>query len=134
VLSVVTAYAEALLSQPTEDTAMVDLVYSPWLVDVLANYVAVAPQELASKAQPLLARAEQALSTLGLDDASVQDVAAGRLATEGEDLDGATLQLRLQATLLQALGPTPGDLFDLVDLGEVTPEVATASGYGCLGG
>ena len=43
-----TAYAEALLSQPVEGTAIVDLVYSPWLVDTLSNYVAVAPQELAS--------------------------------------------------------------------------------------
>ena len=147
VLTVVTAYAEALLSQPPEGTATVDLVYSPWLVDTLSNYVAVAPQELASRAQPLLDRAQQALSTLGLDDASAQDViAAGRLATEGETLDGATLLLRLQATMLQhvkaadldqaaqALGPTPGDLFELVDLGEVTPDVARASGYSCIGG
>ena len=56
------------------------------------------------------------------------------------------MQLRLQATLLQhvkqadldkaaqALGPTPGDLFELVDLGEVTPDVAQASGYRCIGG
>ena len=34
----------------------------------------------------------------------------------------------------QALGPTPGDLFKLVDLGAVTPDVARASGYSCIGG
>jgi hypothetical protein len=59
-----------------------------------------------------MARAQQALSTLGLDRATPAS------------LDKAA----------QTLGPTPGDLFDLVNLGEVTPEVATASGYGCLGG
>jgi hypothetical protein len=146
VLTVVSAYAEALLSAPAEGTATVDLVYSPWLVSTLSNYVAVAPQELASRARPLLSRAQQALSTLRLDAAATDDVvAAGKLATDAEALDGATLQLRLQATLLQhvkqpdldkaaqTLGPTPGDLFDFVDLGEVSEEVARASGYACLG-
>jgi len=146
VLTVVTAYAEALLSKPAEGTATVDLVYSPWLVSALSNYVAVAPQELASRAQPLLDRARQALSTLGIDDAAAQDViAAGKLATDAETLDGATLEARLHATMLQhvkeadlekaaaTLGPTPGDLFELTDLGHVTPQVGRASGYDCIG-
>ena len=79
VLTVVEAYAEAVLSQPAEATAETDLVYSPWLVDALDSYVAVAPNELADRARPLLTRAKTALALLGLDDASAQDVVqAGR--------------------------------------------------------
>jgi hypothetical protein len=144
VLTVVEAYAEAVLSQPAEATAETDLVYSPSLVDALDSYVAVAPNELADRARPLLTRAKTALALLGLDDASAQDVVrAGRAATEAEQLDGATLELRLQATMLQhvtqenldkaaqTLGPATGDLFALTDLGYVSPEVGRASGFEC---
>jgi hypothetical protein len=144
VLTVVSAYAEAVLSQPADATAETDLVYSPWLVDALGSYVEVAPTELADRARPLLTRAQSALALLGLDDAAAEDVVqAGRTATETEQLDGATLELRLHATLLQhvkqgdldkaaqTLGPATGDLFALTDLGYVSPEVGRASGFEC---
>jgi hypothetical protein len=79
-----------------------------------------------------------------LVDAAAEDVVqAGRTATETEQLDGATLELRLHATLLQhveqgdldtaapTLGPATGDPFALTDLGDVPPEVGRASGFEC---
>ena len=118
-------------------------MYSPWLVDALE---ATSPwRPTSSPTAPAAADAgKTALAVLELDDASAQDVVqAGREATDAEQLDGATLELRLQATLLQhvtqehldkaaqTLGPATGDLFALTDLGYVSPEVGRASGFEC---
>jgi hypothetical protein len=145
VLTVVSAYAETILSQPQPATAATDLAYAPWLVEALSGYVAAAPNELAAKAKPLLDRATAAAKVLNLDPAATDDVvAAGRQATAAEQLDGATLELRLKATLLQhiseddferaaqTLGPARGDLFVLTDLGYVPDDVARANGFDCV--
>jgi hypothetical protein len=143
---VVETYAEALLSEPADTTATTDALYAPWLVEVLTPYIQAAPKELAARAQPVLGRATAAMTATGLDPAGADDVvAAGRQAVAGSpDIDGATLQTRLQATMLQhvkqdaldaavkELGPTPGDLFAFTDLGSVAPDVARTAGYTCL--
>ena len=141
-LTVVTDYGEALLSQPAEATATTDAVYAPWLVEVLTSYIKAAPKELAARAEPMLDRATAAMTATGLDQAGADDVvAAGRQTLAAQaDIDGPTLQTRLQATFLQhvkqdaldaatkELGPTPGDLFVFTDLGFVDPDVASKAG------
>jgi hypothetical protein len=143
---VVEAYAEALLSEPAETTATTDALYAPWLVEVLGPYIQAAPKELAARAQPMLDRARSAMTATGLDPAGADDVvAAGRQALAAlPEMDGATLQSRLQTTFLQhvsqaaldgattELGPTPGDLFSYTNLGIVSPDVAIKAGYPCL--
>ena len=148
VVTVVEAYAEAVLSQPAEATAETDLVYSPWLVDALDSYVAVAPNELADRARPLLTWAKTALALLGLDDASSQDVVqAGLVATRRRAARRRHARAAPAGDVAAArhageprqggadAGPRDGDLLPgATDLGYVSPEVGRASGFECTAG
>ena len=148
VLTVVTAYAEALLSQPTEHTAIVDLVYSPWLVSALLGTTSPSPPRSWRHGPSRCSTGpswpcRRSASTTPRPRTSSPPASWRRTPRRST---ARTLEQRVQATLLQhvkqpdldkaaaTLGPTPGDLFALVNLGEVTPEVARASGYDCIGG
>ena len=65
VLASVTAYAEAVLTEPASDVGLSDLAFAPYLVRALTPYLEAAPIELFERADPLRQRAEQAVQALG---------------------------------------------------------------------
>jgi hypothetical protein len=128
-----------------------DLAFGPLVVRDLGRAYAVAPQELAQQGALALARARAAvesLRTLGFDQESI-DRLADRAADEAaspDNPDPVVVQQRLVDELGRQVGtdrvnaaaaafasanPEPPGLFDL---GDVSPEVASAYGYqACVG-
>jgi hypothetical protein len=145
-------WALAGASEPPSEAGRSDLAFAPTVVLHLTPYLAAAPEELAVRARPILAREQAALDVLtglGLKEAGIE--AQARLADErmaqGTALDALSVEdelltaladqlpnvgisgLQAAASSFAAANPLPPELYEL---GDVTPEVADASGYGCL--
>jgi hypothetical protein len=142
------AWAVAILHAEPVDEGLTDLAYAPLLVQDLRRYVDAAPEELASRAVPILERARDAvarLRSLGVDDRAIK-----RLARTASDMlvgpgspDGLTVRTSLVRSLENEVERGPlrqaaadfasahGDPTSLLDLGFVPPEVGVAAGYPC---
>ena len=146
-----TAYAEAVLTEPADESGLSDLAFAPILVRALTPYLDAAPVELFERADPLRARAElsrTALGTLGLTERDIAALAdqAERAMRATTPTDGATIQVQLIDSIAEtvprdqvvaaaaALAASFGDqdAGALLNLGFVPTDVATANGYGCL--
>jgi hypothetical protein len=145
---VLSAWAYAEFSGSSEQEGEADLVYGPALARLMTAYVSSAPVELATLAQPLLARATaatDALRHLGLDDAALATLAdqASQATAVADGPDGVTLQKTLVdglppqvnaselAAASQAFSAAHGDPTTVIDLGYVSDDVASASNFDC---
>jgi hypothetical protein len=144
------AWALADLAKPATAAGLPALAYGAAVVAQSAAAQSAAPQELERQIAPAVAVATAAVDALrqaGLGDAAIDRMAA--LAVDelaGENPDPGVLTEQLLELLDSGLGrdattalarafgaehPTTPEVFDL---GSVSDDVATASGYGCLVG
>jgi hypothetical protein len=145
-------WAVAGSSEPPSEQGRADLAFAPTLVRHLTPYLAAAPEEMAVRARPILARAQAAvavLTGLGLSDAAIEaqaQLADERLA-QGTALDALSVEEELLTALADqppnvglasvqaaarsfaAANPQPPELYEL---GDVSGAVAEASGFGCI--
>jgi hypothetical protein len=140
-------YSIAALSDGKQYPGQADFAYGPLLVGTIADYISVAPQELATLVLPLQQRVQAAVDTLkalGVQDNVIQDLAdiAKDAYDRGIDPLGiehdniTDLQSQLGADTLAKAGQdfvaTHGDPSVAVDLGDVSNDAAIAAGYTCL--
>ena len=146
---VLLAWAYAAISEPPDQYGVADLVYGPALERAMEAYSAPAPVELAAQALPLLNRARaasDALRQLGLNADTVAAL-AGRIDQDlrpADRPDAITLQRAIADEIGARIGAsqfaagaaafyaTQGDASTVADLGDVSGDVATAAGYGCI--
>jgi hypothetical protein len=142
------AWAVAILHAETVDQGLTDFAYGPLLARDVRRYVDAAPEELASRAAPILERARDAvarLRELGLADRDIKRLArsaSDMLAGSGSP-DALTVRNNLVAALEEEVergrlrqaatefASAHGDPTPLLDLGFVPEEVGIAAGYPC---
>jgi hypothetical protein len=144
----ITAWAVAILQGDPAEAGLTDFAYAPALAQDVRSYVDAAPEELASRATPILDRARAAvtsLRTLGLTDGDIKRLAkAAPDALLGPDSpDGTAVRAKLIKSLEKKIDPEPlrqaaadflaaqGDPTPLMDLGFVPQEVGIEAGYPC---
>jgi hypothetical protein len=145
-LPVVTGWALADLAKPSGALGLPTLTYGPLADRVIRDMAPATPVEIANQLAPAASQSAAALDALrqaGLDQATI-DALADQLAQRLTEVDGAVAGQEVVDRLSDELGrdrllalaqsferdhPTPVGLFDL---GEVSDDVASSSGYGCL--
>ncbi|HEY6530837.1 MAG TPA: hypothetical protein VIY72_00940 [Acidimicrobiales bacterium] len=147
-VAVFTGWALADLSKPAAAGGLPALTYGPLVDRILRDLGPVTPVELARQLAPGVAQSAAAVDALrqaGFDQAAIDglaDALSEQLAGPAPDLgvaeqlvvDRIQEQLGRDGTLALAQAferdhPTPVGLFDL---GDVSDDVATGSGWGCL--
>jgi hypothetical protein len=151
----VSAWAVAILDNAPAETGLTDFAYGPLLARDVKAFVDVAPEELAPRAAPILARARDAvarLQALGLtarDIKQLADAASDDLLSP-KSPDGlkvrADLVKKVEKKLAKKVDPdalrqaaaefagSQADPATLLDLGNVPTEVGVAAGYPCAAG
>jgi hypothetical protein len=145
----ITAWAEAVLGDEPAEVGVTDFAYAPVLQRDVGAYVDAAPNEVAQRANPILARARDgvaALRALGLKDADIKrlaDLGGERLGAE-DSPDGVTVRADLVKVLEERVAPErlresavvfssgQSDPASLLDLGFVPTDVAHAAGLDCV--
>jgi hypothetical protein len=142
------AWALADLAKPAQATGLPALAFGPAVLRQSDGIVSSAPQEIERQLAPAVAMATasvDALRATGFDDAAVDRMASTAVdELSGTNPDPGVLTQQLIALLDERLGsggttalarsfgaanPIGAEVFDL---GSVSDEVASASGYGCL--
>ena len=140
-------WASAELSAAPDRAGVADLVFAPLLEPRTREWVEAAPTELAERSQALLDRAQAAVDALDAHgfDASERAAWATRLADAlaADGQDSVSLVENLSAELDDAVGgellaiaaefnADQGDAALVLDLGDVSVDVAVGAGFGCL--
>ncbi|HEX6785929.1 MAG TPA: hypothetical protein VF076_01935, partial [Acidimicrobiales bacterium] len=142
-------WALALASEPADEAGRADLAFAPVLARHLPDFVAAAPVELKARIQPVLDRARAAVQTLrdaGVDAAGIDALAdkaderlgevtgydsVSVLPALADDVAGVVGASRFSPLASEFAAAHP-QAADLLDLGDVSAEVAAAAGFDCL--